>query len=216
MTRALVPVKRLAAAKSRLFELLEPEQREAFTLAMLRDVIGSLLASPSLDRTTVVTPDEGVARAAREQGVEALVRDDAGLNAALTAAARAIELSKDEPLLVVLGDVVGALPADIEALFDAQGSPQTASVVLAPSSDGGTSALLRTPHDTIPPCFGPDSAKRHREAAAKRGVPFLELALPSLAIDLDTPLDIEHFLQTTAGGAHTRTYLNKLKWESRA
>ena len=219
MTHALVPVKRLAAAKSRLFALLEPEQREAFTLAMLRDVVESLLATPSLERTTVVTPDDVVARAAREQGADALVRDDAGLNAALAAGARALELAPNEPLLIVLGDVAGALPADVEALFDALGyqhAQHTAAVVLAPSSDGGTSALLRAPHDAIPPCFGPDSAKCHREAAAKRGVAFRELALPSLAVDLDTPLDIERFLQTAAGGAHTRAYLNELGWESHA
>jgi 2-phospho-L-lactate guanylyltransferase len=212
VTQALVPVKRLAAAKSRLFALLDPEQREAFTLAMLRDVVACLLSSPALDRTTVVTPDDVVADAARAQGADALVRDDPGLNAALSGAVRTIELSRDEPLLVVLGDVAGGLPADIEALFDAQDASQPASVVLAPSSDGGTSALLRTPHDAIPPCFGPDSAKRHREAAAKRGVPFLELALPSLAIDLDTPGDIESFLKTAAGGPHTRAYLCELDW----
>ena len=216
MTQALVPVKHLAAAKSRLLSLLEPEQREAFTLAMLRDVVESLLASPSLDRTTVVTPDDVVAQAACEQGADALVRDDAGLNAALAAGARELELGSDEPLLVVLGDVAGAVPADIEALFDALDERQTAAAVLAPSSDGGTSALLRAPHDAIPLRFGPDSAKRHREAAAERGVPFREIALPSLAVDLDTPLDIERFLRTDSGGAHTRAYLNELGWESRA
>jgi 2-phospho-L-lactate guanylyltransferase len=212
VTHALVPVKRLAASKSRLFAALEQRQREAFSLAMLQDVIEALLATPSLDRTTVVTPDEAVGQAARAAGADALVRDDPGLNAALEAGARALELTGDEPLLVILGDVAGALPEEIEALFTALAEQRGRGVVLAASRDGGTCALLRAPHDAIPARFGPDSAKRHREAAEECGVAFCETALPSLSVDLDLPEDVELFLRTGAGGSHTRATLNELGW----
>jgi 2-phospho-L-lactate guanylyltransferase (CobY/MobA/RfbA family) len=86
--------------------------------------------------------------------------------------------------------------------------------VLAPSSDGGTSALLRAPHDVIPSRFGPDSAKRHREAAADRGVPYRELPLASLALDLDLPEDVEQFLsRAPARGRATRAVLARLDWK---
>jgi len=209
---AIVPVKRLEATKSRLLPPLDGAQRETLALAMLRDVLAALLATPSLDRVFVATPDEDVAAAARAAGANALVRDDEGLNPALEAAAQAL-IADDEPLLVVLGDVAGALPTDLEALFETL-REQRGGVVLAASNDGGTSALLRAPHDVIPPAFGPDSAKRHREAAALRGIPVTELALPSLAIDLDVPDDVERFLHTEAGGANTRAALRALGWES--
>lgn len=208
MTVAIVPVKRLADTKSRLLSQLAQEERESFSLAMLTDVIAALLAAESVDRVVVVTPDEGVGAAARAAGAEALVRDDPGLNPALDAGARALEVG-DEPVLVVLGDVAGALASDIDVLSEALEAP---GVALAPSSDGGTSALLRSPYDVIPSCFGADSAKRHREAAARRGVAYREIPLPSLALDLDVPEDVEHFLRTQGGGEQTRAALKRLGW----
>jgi 2-phospho-L-lactate guanylyltransferase (CobY/MobA/RfbA family) len=74
--------------------------------------------------------------------------------------------------------------------------------------------LVRTPHDAIASRFGPDSAARHREAAAEAGVPLRELALPSLAIDLDEPDDVRRFLATREGGAATRRVLAEIGWTS--
>jgi 2-phospho-L-lactate guanylyltransferase len=212
VTVALVPVKRLADTKSRLLAHLGSDAREAFALAMLRDVIAALTDAPSIDRAVVATPDEGVAAAAREAGAEGLVRDDPGLNPALHEAAKVLDLPAGEGLMVVLGDVAGALASDLDALCLALTEMGGRGVVLAPSSDGGTSAQLRAPHDVIPPCFGPDSAKRHREAASERGVPYRELPLPSLALDLDMPEDVEHFLRTTTGGQETRRALEEIGW----
>ncbi|MEE2673418.1 MAG: 2-phospho-L-lactate guanylyltransferase [Myxococcota bacterium] len=208
MTLALVPVKRLADTQSRLLAHLAPQARESFALAMLEDVIAALLGAESIGRAIVLTPDESVAAAARAAGAESLVRDDPGLNPALDAGARELEAG-DEPVLVVLGDVAGALPSDIDTLSSMLEGP---GVALAPSSDGGTSALLRAPHDVIPSCFGSDSAKRHREAATRGGVAYLEAHLPSLALDLDLPEDVDRFLRTEAGGEHTRAALKKLGW----
>ena len=64
----------------------------------------------------------------------------------------------------------------------------------------------------IPARFGPDSAKCHREAAALAGVPYLEVPLPSLAVDLDVPEDVERFLETQSGGARTRAALKIFGW----
>ena len=242
MTLAIVPVKRLSDTKSRLFPSLysgpaesslysapaeskmpstsaasgeavrDGDAREALTLAMLQDVVAALHGAKSVRRTVVLTPDDEVAAVAREAGAEALVRDDPGLNASLDLGARALA-PRDEPLLVLLGDVAGALPADIDALSQSLVELGGSGVVLAPSSDGGTSALLRAPFEIVPSCFGPDSAKRHREAAAERGMPYRELPLPSLAIDLDLPDDVEHFLHTEHGGRETRRVLQRLGLE---
>lgn len=212
MTIALVPVKRLEASKSRLFDRLGEAERKSLTLAMLGDVLEALMAAPSIVRTVVATPDEAVAEATRSFGAEALVRDDPGLNAAIDAAGKALQPDPAGGLLVVLGDVAGALPEDIEALCDARRGLGERAVVLAPSSDGGTAAMLRAPHDVIPSRFGGDSGKRHREAAKSAGVAFEQIPLPSLAIDLDLPEDVERFLETGRGGKRTREALAQLGW----
>lgn len=205
MTTALIPVKNLEDSKSRLLSRLPDATRKRLTLAMLEDLIEALLATPSIERIAVTTPDETVAGHAREAGAEVLLRLEPGLNAALEDG-RARLCPDGGDLLFVLGDVAGALAADFRRLLDAAKGARP-GVWLAPSADGGTSALLHHPAGLIPCCFGPDSAKRHREAAEAAGVPFHELALPSLAIDLDQPEDLDAFLATEGGGARTRALL---------
>jgi 2-phospho-L-lactate guanylyltransferase (CobY/MobA/RfbA family) len=110
---------------------------------------------------------------------------------------------------VVLGDVAAAAPDEISQLVRA--APPR-GVALAPSRDGGTSALLRRPADAFPARFGRQSAARHREAAAAAGVPLRVLDLPSLAIDLDRAEDVEWFVEHGSGGPRTRSLLGQLGW----
>jgi 2-phospho-L-lactate guanylyltransferase len=210
MIPAVVPVKALAAAKSRLRPRLGDRGALRLTLAMLGDVLESLLALRALGPVAVVTPDAEVAEVARAAGAEARVRPDPGLNAAVDAAAA--ELAPSGPLLVVLGDVPGVRAAELEQLLAALDDAGGPGVALAPASDGGTSALLRAPADCIATSFGPGSAKAHRDLAARAGVAFRELALPSLALDIDEPDDLDAFVRSASGGRRTRALLCELGW----
>lgn len=203
MIAAVVPVKSLGAAKSRLFPERPRGDVEALSLAMMSDVLTCLLAVPTLDRVAVVTPDARLAEQARACGAEALLRDDPGLNPAIEAACAELA-GGGHAALVVLGDVAAADPNEIAQLVAE--APER-GVALAPSSDGGTSALLRRPHDVIPACFGRDSARRHREAAAAAGVALRELALASLAIDVDFGDDASAILERPSLGVRTRALL---------
>jgi 2-phospho-L-lactate guanylyltransferase len=205
---AVVPFKTLDATKSRL----RPAFGEAtgrLTLAMLGDLLETLLRVPELARVQVVTPDAEVAAAARAAGAEARVRDDPGLNPAVDAAAA--ELAGADALLIVLGDVPGARAEEISALLAA--APQR-GLALAPSRDGGTAALVRVPPDVVPGGFGPDSARRHRELAEAAGLAFRQLALPSLAIDVDAAADLRALLASDAPAPRTRALLRELGWEA--
>jgi 2-phospho-L-lactate guanylyltransferase len=209
MNLAVVPVKRLAAGKSRLAAALGREAVEALALAMLGDVLAAIRASGRVDRIVVATPDPEVGEAARALGAEARVADDPGLNAALDATSAALA-DPAGALLVVLGDVAGAAGRDLARLFEALDQLGGTGAVLAPARDGGSAALLRRPPDAIPSCFGADSAKAHRAAAERAGVPWRELALPSLAIDLDRADDLRALLASEAAAPRTRALLARL------
>jgi 2-phospho-L-lactate guanylyltransferase len=206
---AVVPVKRLAAGKSRLAAALGREATRALTLAMLGDVIEALRASGRIDRIAVATPDAEVGEAARALGAEARVADDPGLNEALDATAAALA-EPEGALLVVLGDVAGAAGADLARLFDALAAQGGRGAVLAPARDGGTAALLRRPPGVLPSRFGADSAKAHREAAERAGIAYTELPLPSLAIDLDREADLRALLASASSAPRTRALLARL------
>ena len=203
MTPALVPVKALAASKSRLFPERARRDVEALSLAMMGDVIACLRAVPGLGEVAVTTPDAAVAECAARAGARVLLRPDPGLNAALEAAAAEL-VAPGEALLIVLGDVAAADPADVAALLAA--APER-GVALTPTSDGGTSALWRRPADVIAPHFGPDSAKAHREAASAAGAAYVELELASLSIDIDVGEDARAILAHESLGPRTRALL---------
>jgi 2-phospho-L-lactate guanylyltransferase len=203
MIAAVVPVKALAESKSRLFPERARGDVEALSLAMMADVIACLRAVPALAHVVVVTPDAAVADAAEAHGAQALLRREPGLNPAIEAAAAAFA-GQGDGALVVLGDVAAADPAEVAQLVAAA---PARGVALAPSRDGGTSALLRRPADVIPARFGPDSAKRHREAAAAADAPLVELSLRSLAIDVDLSEDARAILAEPTLGARTRALL---------
>ncbi len=207
MIAALVPVKQLASSKSRLLPYLGRSAVERLSIAMLRDLLEALQSVPLLDPIVVVTPDPDVAEVAREAGAETLLCSLPGLNPSIEHAAEAVASGTGDAVLVVLGDVAGARAADIETLL---GAVPERGVALAPSCDGGTSALLRRPRDIIAASFGPDSAELHRNLALRADVPLEEIPLDSLAIDIDEPEDLERFVRSSSAGKRTRALLREL------
>ncbi len=210
MTAAVVPVKSLAAGKSRLAAALGRADAEALSLAMLEDVVAALRALPDLAAVAVVTPDETVALAAERAGARALRGPDPGLNEAITRAGRELGAACDGGLLVVLGDVAGARTDELAQVLAALAGGPPPRAVLVPSRDGGTAALARNPHDAFPAQFGDASARAHRIAATHAGVPLIELPLASLAVDIDDEVDLRDFAAGPGAGPRTRERLAAL------
>ncbi len=207
MIAAIVPVKALASSKSRLIPALDRASVERLSIAMLQDVIDALVSVAALDRVAVVTPDPEVAAIVRATRAEVLLRDVVGLNASIDDASATLAPGPDDATLVVLGDVAGARSDELAKLIDAC-APR--GVALAPSSDGGTSALVRRPADVIAAGFGANSAAVHQGLASRAGVPFCEVALPSLAIDIDEREDLVNFARCASAGTRTRALLAEL------
>jgi 2-phospho-L-lactate guanylyltransferase len=140
----------------------------------------------------VVTSDAEAADHARRLGVWVFSeREQRSHSASADAAARhAGELGAASVLLAPI-DVPLVSSQDFEALAAAA----RPGVVIVPSADGtGTNALVRTPPDVIPSCFGPGSFQSHLRAARERGVPAEVLRLPGLMFDVDTPEDLAELL----------------------
>lgn len=209
MTPVLLPVKELRSTKSRLAADLPREAVEQITLAMLQDLVDCMRAVPEIDRIFVVTPDAELAATAEAYGAETLLLSVPGLNASLDAATRKLCELGAERLLITLGDVAGALPEEVSSLFRTLEDLGGEGVVLAPSDDGGSSALLRAPADALANHFGKDSASVHRELAKAAALPYAERVLPSLSVDLDRLSDVPALL-ATPGAPRTKQALRAL------
>ncbi|MBC8162805.1 MAG: 2-phospho-L-lactate guanylyltransferase [Roseiflexaceae bacterium] len=196
MIHALVPIKPLAEAKTRLATLLTPQQRRALALAMFEDVLAALVATPEVAAVSVIGGDALTRQQAEFYGARA-VADPRALNQALTQAAAQTWARGQRPL-IVFADLPLATPAELGELT---AHNAVADIVLAGAPDGGTNAMLCAP--TMPLLFGSGSLAHHLRAAEQRGLRAKVLDLPGLARDIDRPEDIwwlaEHGVATRAG-----------------
>src|SRR5260370_17558077 len=96
---ALVPVKSLVTAKSRLVPDLPPNRREMLVLDMLYHVLRVLQDSKLFERVSVVSPDARVLEQARAGVARALIVERPGHNPALYAAALRETSGGPSPLL---------------------------------------------------------------------------------------------------------------------
>ena len=210
MIPALVPAKALQVGKSRLRASLGPTAAEALAVAMLKDVLSSLLGAERVGAVAVVTPDPALAEVAKGLGALALLGDDPGLNPSLLRGSRELCARPEDGLLVVLGDVAGIRAVEVDTLIETLESLGPRAAVLAPSLDGGTAALARRPAEVFPPRFGRDSAALHRREAAAADVAFRAVELPSLAIDVDAADDLRALVAGAGVGPHTAAALRGL------
>ena len=190
--KALIPVKFLGTAKSRLEKHLTQQQREILVLDMLHHVLQVLQDSRLLERVYVVSPDARVLEYARIWGAQPLIEEEYGHNAALQAAALKVQhdeyMDYPQALLTISADLPLLCTSDIEALVEQSVQHQ---VVLAPSRDGtGTNAILVRPPLALPYLFGPGSLQRYVLAARQKGLSSTIYRSISLGLDIDTIEDL--------------------------
>ncbi|HUK60063.1 MAG TPA: 2-phospho-L-lactate guanylyltransferase [Stellaceae bacterium] len=186
---AVVPVKELDLAKTRLAPVLDASARRALMLAMLEDVLAALAGARHLAGIIVATLDPVAAAVARRFGAD-ISRADAGRghSEAVAAVARALA-RKNAAMLTLAADIPLACAADIDAL--ARRGAGRRRFVIVPSRDGtGTNAALCNPADLVPLRFGAPSFRAHLAAARARGLKPAVLRRPRLALDIDEPSDL--------------------------
>jgi 2-phospho-L-lactate/phosphoenolpyruvate guanylyltransferase len=178
---AVVPLKALEQAKQRLATALDPAARRGLVTFMASRVLDACVQAPSVRRVLAIAGDEQAASVLQRSGVKVIVEPRPGLGRALDRAGT--ELAGDEASLVIHADLPLARAADVEAVCRA--ATRTPCVVVVPSRDGGTAALLRSPATIISQAFGPGSSDAHLQLAAAARVTAVRLAVPNLAVDID-------------------------------
>lgn len=205
-TLAILPVKSFPQAKQRLSDELEPELRQALAEAMLRDVLEALAQTRHLTGVLVVSPHPRPRELAELAGIRAIADAEAGHNAAASLGIEMAGREGFERALLVPGDCPALDPLEIDQLLQRR-TPEP-SVIVVPDRHGtGTNALLLTPPGALAPSFGPGSCARHREHARAEGVAVEIVELGSLALDIDTPEDLESLAH---GGQRARRTLELL------
>lgn len=189
MIVAAVPVRDFSTAKRRLERALDLDQRSRLAEAMLRDVLAAVRATP-IEVVYVVTADPAVGACAGECGAVVLREPEARGHTDAVARAQAAALERGAELFVTVpGDVPCVTPAEVAALVTAARRPRSA--VFVPSRSGyGTNGVALRPPDVLPLKFGEPSFENHLATARASGLSPVVLALPGLALDIDTEADL--------------------------
>jgi len=205
----VVPVKRLAVAKTRLSAvlagtttgkfLIDPPPSDDHTpahaglpangriaLAMASDTVCAALASTIVAAVLVVTDDPLAADTLSALGAQ-VVPDtpDNGLNAALRyGAGLAAAQRPDLGVAALSADLAAMRPEELTQALTQAGDHARAFV--ADAHGTGTTLLSALPGQDLEPRFGTESALLHR----RHGAHPLVGGWPSLRRDLDTPADL--------------------------
>ncbi len=189
MPTAVVPMKTMDLAKSRLAAALDPARRGALARRMLSHVLETLREA-RVPEVRMASDDLEAQVVAAKFGARALKGvGDADLNQAATTAARAVQADGATDLLLVMADLPYLTREDIAAMTEAG---RDSAVVIAEAKDGGTNALLLRPPTVLKFAFATNrpSAQLHADQARQAGIEPIIVRRPGLARDIDTPADL--------------------------
>jgi 2-phospho-L-lactate guanylyltransferase len=200
---AVIPVKPLRLAKSRLSSILSQQEREKFAEAMLRHVLGVVAKVPQITGTLVISRDNYVLSIAREYGAKTIQESGAPeLNTALMRATSVVASWRSDALLILPADLPLVSSEDITDIIQL-GLQNPESVVIATDRDqNGTNALFAHPPGVIDYAYGEGSFQRHISLAEQSGVAVHVYESDRMWQDIDHPQDIEHYANLVAQGKY--------------
>lgn len=196
----IVPMKTLAQSKSRLSPVLKAEERQQLSQHLLVQTLALAGEVAELAGILVISRDPGVHALALAAGAHVLQEQtayngespDVLLNRALSAARQEAVAQGADALLVLPADLPLLTTTEIHTLVE-RGKQLNRGLVIAASRDGGTNALLLRPPDVLDFAYGPASYTRHVQQAHQAGLTVDVVDSPSLALDLDTPQDLQRW-----------------------
>lgn len=175
----VVPVKAFRAAKLRLADVLGPTERAA----LARRLAGVVVAAAAPLPTVVVCDDDEVADWALDAGARVVWCPDRGLNGAVADGVAALRDAGVGTAIVAHAD----LPLARELAWIA-GFP---GVTLIPDRRHDGSNVVAVPTAAgFEFAYGAGSFARHRDEAARLGLPLRVVADPALGWDVDLPADL--------------------------
>lgn len=192
---AIVPVKPLRLGKSRLSGVLSDDERTVLNRMFLENALDILRTTPRIGQTLVVSRDPAALAIAREFGARTVLEDGTpNLNNALQRATMLAGSFDVNGVLVLPADLPLLTQPDIDNFIVTHTSCAPPCVTIsADRHNNGTNALLVSPPGLITYAYGPQSFSLHCEMARQKNAQVNIVTNYNLALDLDTPEDLDLF-----------------------
>ncbi|MEM8548276.1 MAG: 2-phospho-L-lactate guanylyltransferase [Pseudomonadota bacterium] len=187
---AILPLKDLVDAKTRLTGVLRPAERRALAQAMVEDVLRTVTSHPALSSLVLLSDDSSAALLAQQYGAAHCPERALGVRGLnpLLEACRHHRLPGDGLTLILHGDIPLLSAADLDAALDLAAPDR---LIIGCDRHGVGTNLLLAPSATPPRlAFGADSCARHAAAAEATGLQWTILERDGLGLDVDEPADL--------------------------
>lgn len=191
---AVIPAKRLGAAKSRLRGAVDASRHEELALAMVQDTVDAVRACPEVAAVLLVTDEPVLSAAAAALDSRVVPDPGAGLNAALSFGADDCAGLRRRRV-VLTGDLPALRPDDLGTALRAAAAAGDRRSFVRDATGIGTVLLTAPPGRALHPLFGVDSAAAHAGSGAHE----LTGDWPGLRRDVDTADDLRAVLELGAG-----------------
>ena len=199
---AIVPVKTLRRGKSRLAGTLTEDERKLLIQTLLSRTLKTLASVPEISQTLVVSRDMAVLAMARVLGARTVQEDGTPeLNMALHRATAVARVYATDGVLILPADLPLLKSEDILKILSLSYPPPVVVIVPDRHQDG-TNALFCSPAGLIQYSYGPGSFSKHCSKAKSLGVRLEICEIPSIALDLDLPEDLDLLRQIEPMQAH--------------
>ena len=206
MKTVLLPVKTFANAKQRLIPALDATTRAGLARAMCSDVLGVLARAHVPDRVVVFTAADEVIDMARPFGFDVVLEESVDGHSAAVNHMVSELMSGSARILSIATDLPRLVPSEIDFALDAASEP----VTLIPSRDWtGTNGVVFIAPARISMEYGEGSFRRHLSKAAAAGHRADVMNLPGIAFDIDTPEDLQLFMDDPRKDSETWRYLTQ-------
>ena len=192
---AVIPIKALEKAKTRLAPVLSLEERQKLVVQLFEHTVQELADWPLLEGILVVSNDPFFAQFAEPYGFEFLLEQQpSGLNASVKLAAEYLVNQGVERMLVIHSDLPWVSQQELNRLVEA--APSHGILIAPDRHQSGTNVLWAAPPLIIPFAYGCDSFQKHQELARQANCPMIIFHSEALGLDLDLPDDFSLYQQT--------------------
>ncbi|HVU12353.1 MAG TPA: 2-phospho-L-lactate guanylyltransferase [Phototrophicaceae bacterium] len=194
---AIIPVKPLTQAKSRLEGALSPDERKQLSEMMFRRVLTTVKSVPQITGALVISRDSHALAIARDLGAHTVQESGAPeLNNALMRATQVVGGWRGGAVLILPADLPLITADDVQGITEL-GQENMTVVVATDNHEDGTNAMLIRPPGMIPYAYGIGSFQRHMALAKEAGASVKVYHSDRLALDIDMPADLEKYYRLT-------------------
>jgi 2-phospho-L-lactate guanylyltransferase len=187
---AVIPIKNLHFAKSRLSNILTPQQRKSLVLYLLNITIKTLKESQFISEIIIVSSDKAIQRFCVKNNLRFIRDSDNGVNNAVRLADLYCIDNDIDANIIIPQDLPLLSVNEIDEICNIS-KKYIKCIIICPSKRfDGTNILFRKPPDVIKTFYDDNSYINHLKEARKFNIPIESLDLDKLKFDIDTKEDL--------------------------